>query len=143
MNALGTHLLLELRDCNPETIRDLEFVKSALLAAATEAKATIVDVSFHEFNPFGISGMVIIAESHLSIHTWPEYGYAAVDIFTCGELIEPEVAAAALMRAFECKNPSLVEVKRGIISPRNEKLPHKVAAGVSLYDEPAELEVVF
>ncbi len=143
MNALGTHLLLELRDCNPETIRDLDFVKSALLAAATEAKATIVDVSFHEFNPFGISGMVIIAESHLSIHTWPEYGYAAVDIFTCGELIEPEVAAGALIQAFECKNPSLVEMKRGIISARNEKLPHKAAAGVSLYDKPAELEVVF
>lgn len=141
MNALGTHLLLELRDCNPESIRDLEFVKSALLSAATEAKATIVDVSFHEFNPFGISGMVIIAESHLSIHTWPEYGYAAVDIFTCGELIEPEVAAAALIRAFESKTPSLVEMKRGIIATRNETLPHK-AARMSLYDKPAELEVV-
>lgn len=143
MNALGTHLLLELRDCNPETIGDLELVKSALVTAATEAKATIVDISFHQFNPFGISGMVIIAESHLSIHTWPEYGYAAVDIFTCGDLLKPEAAAAALITAFECKSPSLVEMKRGIISARNEKLPHKAAAAeVTLYDKPAELEVV-
>ncbi len=97
-----------------------------MVAAARQARATIVDVSFHEFNPFGISGMVVIAESHLSIHTWPEYGYAAVDIFTCGDVIKPEVAAQFLIERFESKNPSIVEMKRGILSCRNEKLPHKV-----------------
>ena len=86
LHALGTHLLVELRDCNPKILKDLKKVKNALVSAAKEAKATIVDISFHEFSPFGISGMVIIAESHLSIHTWPEYSYAAVDIFTCGDL---------------------------------------------------------
>jgi len=117
---------VELRDCNPKIIKDLAKVKNALVSAAKEAKATIVDISFHEFNPFGISGMVIIAESHLSIHTWPEYSYAAVDIFTCGDLIKPEVAAAFLIREFESKTPSIVELKRGILSPANKKLPHKV-----------------
>ena len=97
-----------------------------MVSAAKEAKATIVDVSFHEFNPFGVSGMVVIAESHLSIHTWPEYGYAAVDIFTCGDVIKPETAAQYLIEKFECKNPSIVEMKRGLISHKNEKLPHKV-----------------
>lgn len=126
MHALGTHLLVELRDCNPKIIKDLAKVKNALVSAAKEAKATIVDISFHEFNPFGISGMVIIAESHLSIHTWPEYSYAAVDIFTCGDLIKPEVAASFLIREFESKTPSIVELKRGILSPANKKLPHKV-----------------
>ncbi len=126
MHALGTHLLVELRDCNPRIIKDLNAVKNALVSAAREAQATIIDISFHEFSPFGISGMVIIAESHLSIHTWPEYGYAAVDIFTCGDLIKPEVAAAFLIREFESKSPSMVELKRGILSPINEKLPHKV-----------------
>jgi S-adenosylmethionine decarboxylase len=141
LNALGTHLLLELRDCNSESLKDLEYVKSAMVAAARDANATIVDISFHEFNPYGISGMVIIAESHLSIHTWPEYGYAAVDIFTCGDLIKPEAAAHSLIRAFESQSPSLVEMKRGIISARNEKLPHKpAAAGVPRYGE--SLEVV-
>jgi len=127
LHALGTHLLVELRDCNPKIIKDLAKVKNALVSAAKEAKATIVDISFHEFNPFGISGMVIIAESHLSIHTWPEYSYAAVDIFTCGDLIKPEVAASFLIKEFESKTPSIVELKRGILSPANKKLPHKVA----------------
>ncbi|NJD56216.1 MAG: adenosylmethionine decarboxylase [Nitrospirae bacterium] len=127
MHALGTHLLVELRDCNPKIIKDLAKVKNALVSAAKEAKATIVDISFHEFNPFGISGMVIIAESHLSIHTWPEYSYAAVDIFTCGDLIKPEVAASFLIREFESKTPSIVELKRGILSTSGKKLPHKVA----------------
>jgi S-adenosylmethionine decarboxylase len=122
--------LVELRDCNPRIIKDLEMVKNALVSAAKEAKATIVDISFHEFNPFGISGMVVIAESHLSIHTWPEYSYAAVDIFTCGDVIKPEVAASFLIKLFESRNPSIVELKRGILSHENEKLPHKVSDSV-------------
>jgi len=126
--ALGTHLLVELRECNPDILKNLEKVRNALVSAAREAKATIVDVSFHEFNPFGISGVVIIAESHLTIHTWPEYGYAAIDVFTCGDIIKPEVAASFLIKQFECKNPSIVEMKRGILSHENEKLPHKVSS---------------
>ncbi len=126
MHALGTHLLVDLRDCNIEAIRDLEFVKDSLVQAAIAASATIVDVSFHEFNPFGISGMVVIAESHLSIHTWPEYGYAAVDIFTCGEVIKPETAASYLIERFGSQNPSVVEMKRGILSPFDRQRPHKI-----------------
>lgn len=124
MHALGTHLLLELRDCNPKTLSNLEFVQQAMKNAALAAKATIVEVAFHEFSPFGISGMVVIAESHLAIHTWPEYGYAAVDVFTCGDLIKPQVAANYLIEQFESKNPSIVEMKRGILG--SKKLPHKV-----------------
>ena len=124
MHALGTHMLVELRDCNPEILHDLDKVRGAMVDAAVRAKATVVEVAFHEFNPFGISGMVIIAESHLSIHTWPEYGYAAVDIFTCGDLIKPEVAARYLIDQFECKSPSFFEMKRGILS-LDVKLPHK------------------
>ena len=128
MNALGSHLLVELRDCNPAVLQSLDKVRSAMVSAAEAASATIVDVSFHEFSPFGISGMVIIAESHLSIHTWPEYGYAAVDIFTCGDLIKPSEAASYLIQEFECSNPSVVEMKRGILDPSgNSRLPHKIA----------------
>jgi S-adenosylmethionine decarboxylase len=128
LNALGTHLLVELRDCNPEILKSLEKVRNVLVSAAKEAKATIVDISFHEFNPFGISGVVVIAESHLTIHTWPEYNYAAVDIFTCGEVIKPEVAASFLINQFESKSPSVVEIKRGILSHENKRLPHKVTS---------------
>jgi S-adenosylmethionine decarboxylase len=146
LHALGTHLLLELRDCNRKTLRNLEFVQETLKNAALEAKATIVEVAFHEFSPFGISGMVVIAESHLSIHTWPEYGYAAVDIFTCGDLIKPQVAAQYLIEKFQSKSPSIVEMKRGILS--HKKLPHKVTVApaegeLRLNDRAEELQMVY
>lgn len=141
LHALGTHLLLELRDCNPKTLSDLQFVTDAMKNAALEAKATIVEVVFHEFSPFGISGMVVIAESHLAIHTWPEYGYAAVDVFTCGDLIKPQVAAKFLIEQFQSKNPSLVEIKRGVLG--HEKLPHKVTLQEPFtHDRAEELQVV-
>jgi S-adenosylmethionine decarboxylase len=120
---LGKHLLLELKDCE-EDLKNLDKVKDAMISAAKRAKATIIDVSFHEFSPFGISGMVVIAESHLSIHTWPEYGYAAVDIFTCGDIIDPQVAANYLIKKFKSKNPSKVEIKRGVFEGEGA-LPHK------------------
>ena len=126
MNSLGTHLLFELKKCKKNILADLDFVETAMLDAATEAKATIVEHKFHEFNPFGISGMVIIAESHLSIHTWPEYDYAAVDIFTCGDIIKPQEAAEFLIERFGSLEPQIMEVKRGLISIYDEELPHKV-----------------
>ncbi|AFS53342.1 MULTISPECIES: adenosylmethionine decarboxylase [Leptospirillum] len=125
MHALGTHLLVELKDCQNERLNDVSFIRQAMLDAALEAKATIVDERFHEFSPFGVSGVVVIAESHLAIHTWPEYRYAAVDIFTCGDTLKPEVAALHLAKKFVSNNPSIHEVKRGIIGIQNEKVPHK------------------
>jgi S-adenosylmethionine decarboxylase len=127
--------LVELKDCNPEILKDLEKVRSALVSAAKTAKATVIDFSFREFQPFGISGVVVIAESHLTIHTWPEYNYAAVDIFTCGDLIKAEVAASYIIEQLESKNPSIVEMKRGILSHKNEKLPHKVTLRSTSFSE--------
>jgi S-adenosylmethionine decarboxylase len=120
--------LVELRECNTQILSDLKKVKDVLISAAKVAEATIVEVAFHEFSPFGISGMVIIVESHLSIHTWPEYNYAAVDIFTCGNILKPEKAVEYLIKKFQSRNPSVVELKRGILSTMNKKLPHKVTA---------------
>ena len=115
MNALGKHLLLELKDCNREVLNDLGFLKGILLAAASEAGATVLGESFHQFKPQGVSGVVIIAESHLFIHTWPECGYAAVDIFTCGNSVQPEKAAQKLIRELGAKNHSILEIQRGIL----------------------------
>ncbi|MCI4624712.1 MAG: adenosylmethionine decarboxylase [Candidatus Magnetoovum sp. WYHC-5] len=108
--------MIELRDCNEGILNDLQKITNLMVNAAKRSKATIVDVSFHEFNPYGISGMVIIAESHLSIHTWPEYNYAAVDIFTCGNLIDPKVAADYLIEGFGCKDPYITYLKRGYVT---------------------------
>src|SRR6195256_2163243 len=114
LNALGRHLLLELFDCDLDAINNVEAVKGTLIEAAKRAQATIVDVVFHEFNPFGVSGVVVIAESHLSIHTWPEYRYAAVDIFSCGEVLQPSVAANYLVEQFAAERTSIVEMQRGM-----------------------------
>jgi len=115
LNALGKHLLLELKDCDRGALDDLSFLRSTLLRAAEDCGATVLGESFHPFSPQGVSGVVIIAESHLSIHTWPEYGYAAVDIFTCGDSVEPERAVAVLVEKLGAKNHSLIEIQRGLL----------------------------
>ena len=143
MHALGKHLLVELQECNPDILNDLKKVGEILVAAAKTAKATVVDSHFHQFSPFGISGVVIIAESHLSVHTWPEYRYAAVDIFTCGEALRPEAAAAWVIKQFHSKQPSIIEIKRGILFPDNRKFPHKATKREnSRYAGTKELQMV-
>jgi len=114
LNALGRHLLMELEDCNEETLNNLEALKAAMLTAADEAGATVMGESFHRFSPHGISGVVVIAESHLCIHTWPEYGYAAADIFTCGTTVQPEKAAEVLVEKLGARKHSLQEIPRGL-----------------------------
>jgi S-adenosylmethionine decarboxylase len=130
LNALGRHLLLELFDCDFDAINSLPTVKSALVEAAKRAHATIVDVVFHEFNPFGISGVVVIAESHLSIHTWPEHRYAAVDIFSCGDVLKPEVAANFLVEQFGAERTSVVELQRGLFLNAPASVPNKTSLAV-------------
>ncbi len=115
MNALGRHLLIEMQDCNKEALNDLGFLRDAMVAAAIDCGATVLGESFHHFNPQGVSGVVIIAESHLSIHTWPEYGYAAADIFTCGTTVEPEKAVEVLIEKLGAKNHSVMEIQRGLL----------------------------
>lgn len=115
MYALGRHLLLELKDCNKEVLDDVDFVKICLNEAAMRCGATVVGESFCHFPPHGVSGIINIAESHISIHTWPEYRYAAVDVFTCGDNVEPEEAAKLIVEKLEAKSYSLVELQRGII----------------------------
>ena len=131
MNALGRHLLLELFDCDSDAINNLETVKAVLIEAARRAQATIVDVVFHEFNPFGISGVVVIAESHLSIHTWPEYRYAAVDIFSCGDVLQPEVAATYLVEQFAAERTAVVDVQRGMFLNSAVPIVNKSPVAVS------------
>jgi len=130
VQALGRHLLLELFDCDADAINSLETVKTAMVEAAKAAQATIVDVVFHEFNPFGISGVVVIAESHLAIHTWPEYRYAAVDVFSCGDVLQPQAAVDHLVAELGAGRASVVELQRGIFLTVGP-MPHKPAASLS------------
>ncbi len=118
MNALGKHLLLELKDCDRESLNDLSFLKSTMLKAARECGAKVLGQSFHVFKPQGVSGVVTIAESHLFIHTWPEYGYAGADIFSCGDAVQPEKAAAILIEKLGAKKHSITEIPRGVLVNR-------------------------
>ena len=127
MQALGRHLLLELFDCDAEALNSLETVKASMVEAAKRAQATIIDVVFHEFNPFGISGVVVIAESHLTIHTWPEYRFAAVDIFSCGDILQPEIAASYLVEQFAAERHSVVEMQRGTFLNSQVPIVNKAA----------------
>ena len=115
MNALGKHILMELNDCDKDILNDIDALKKTLIAAASEAGATVLGESFHRFAPHGISGVVIIAESHLFIHTWPEYGYAAADIFTCGDTVQPQKAARLLIKKLGARNHSITEIERGVL----------------------------
>ena len=115
MNALGRHLLLELKDCNEEVLNDLDFLEDCLNEAAIRCGANVVGQTFYQFSPYGVSGVVNIAESHISIHTWPEYRYAAVDVFTCGDTVDPEKAARLITERLEAKDHSLIELRRGVI----------------------------
>jgi S-adenosylmethionine decarboxylase len=125
MKALGKHLIVELYDCERSLIDRVDQVEAILVEAVKVSKATIIKPVFHQFNPHGVSGVVVIAESHFSIHTWPEYGYCALDIFTCGEQIDSDLALQFLKKAFRAKNMSVMELKRGTLDVPEGELKHK------------------
>ncbi|MDQ2680012.1 MAG: adenosylmethionine decarboxylase [Candidatus Eremiobacteraeota bacterium] len=116
MKALGTHIVCELSGCSPEALSDVDSVRDIMIAAAKAAKATVMEVAFHRFQPHGVSGVVVLAESHISIHTWPETGYAAMDFYTCGDHTDPWAACDYAAKALSATAMSTTEVKRGIES---------------------------
>lgn len=113
--ALGIQLVIEMWDCSCERLDDLGWVKSVMIAAALRANATIVNTVFHKFNPIGISGVIVIAESHIAIHIWPEHRYAAVDVFSCGRMLKGMAAAEFLIEQFQSSRPVVMEMQRGVI----------------------------
>ena len=114
---LGDHYLIELYDCHAHILDDEDRIQATLLEAATKAGATIIDQKFHKFAPQGVSGVVVIAESHISIHTWPELGYAALDFFTCGHTMTMDRAFELLREVFQPGDMEVRRVARGIIDP--------------------------
>ena len=119
MEAYGRHLLLEMWDCNREILEDSGQITRIMCDAAGDAGATVVKSIYHEFNPPGITAVAILSESHISVHTWPIEGYVAVDIFTCGTVADPQLAIKGLLEAFEPKDHTSIEIKRG--SPYKEE----------------------
>lgn len=120
MEALGTHILCELSGCDANVLTDVEGVEEILKTAALKANATILTTAFHRFEPHGVSGVVVIAESHLSIHTWPEAGYAAMDFYTCGHATNPWAACEYAAKMLRARTMRTTEVKRGVEARRGQ-----------------------
>lgn len=114
MDTIGRHVISELWGCNVEKLNDINLIEQMFVDAALKARAEIREVAFHKFAPQGVSGVVIISESHLTIHSFPEHGYASIDVYTCGDRIDPNVAADYIANALEATTRENIEVPRGM-----------------------------
>lgn len=124
-NVLGQHMLVEFYNCRPEALDDVEGIERDMNAAALACGATIVTSSFHRFEPWGVSGVVVISESHLAIHTWPEYGYASVDLYTCGD-INSLAAYEYLREKLGAQHAEIQTLKRGNLEMIKARLENQV-----------------
>lgn len=136
MKTLGWQLILELYECPHDLLNDPEHVSRIMSQAVHQSGATPIQPFFHQFAPQGVSGVIIISESHFAIHTWPEFGYAAIDVFTCGDDIDMEVAAQVLQKGFQAGKMQKMMLSRGMLDLPAEMICHKpgyktVAGGAS------------
>lgn len=118
---LGLAVVGELYGCNTELLKSVEAVEKGMLEAAKAGNANIVSSTFKQFDPWGVSGVIVIQESHFAIHTWPEYNYAAVDVFTCGTEMNPKAALKYLKNYFQCSKIQSSSFKRGNINVIKER----------------------
>ncbi|EPE63280.1 hypothetical protein M467_13900 [Exiguobacterium chiriqhucha RW-2] len=111
---MGRHIITELWECNPDKLNDIDYIERLFVDAALRSGAEVREVAFHKFAPHGVSGVVIISESHLTIHSFPEHGYASVDVFTCGDRIDPATASQYIAEGLEAKVREDVKLDRGM-----------------------------
>ena len=121
---IGRHCILELYQCDHEKLNDEAFIRTTITSSAKIAGATLLNLVTHSFKPQGVTGLALLAESHISIHTWPEIGYAAIDVFTCGDHTMPEKACKLLFKDFLAKNFSFKNIPREI-PPGIQTLPRE------------------
>ncbi len=113
METMGRHVISELWGCDFDKLNDIEYIEKTFVDAALKTGAEVREVAFHKFAPQGVSGVVIISESHLTIHSFPEHGYASIDVYTCGEL-DPTIAADYIAEALGAQTRETIEVPRGM-----------------------------
>lgn len=114
METIGFHYVVEAAGCDEEILQDADRIRRIFLEAAKAGSMEVKASYFFKFSPTGVSGMVIVAESHISIHTWPEKRYAAIDVYTCGETADPEKAVDYILDAIKAEYAHVSEIKRGI-----------------------------
>ncbi len=123
---LGQQVLAEFFECDSNILNNQSIIEKLMVKSALESGATVVQKCFHMFSPYGVSGVVIIAESHFAIHTWPELGYAAVDIFTCGDKCNPLTAYNFLKEKFHSKRAHFTRLKRGVMNKKESNVKIKI-----------------
>jgi S-adenosylmethionine decarboxylase len=111
MKAIGRHLILEMWGC--KNLDSAEIAERSLREMVVALDVNLMDLRVYPFSPVGVTGVAIVSESHLVIHTWPEYGYAAVDLFTCGARRRPEDAVPVLQKFFQPERIQVMEMVRG------------------------------
>lgn len=136
ITVLGKQLVIELFDCVDQRFDDIQWIEESMLEAARQANATIITSAFHKFSPIGISGVVVIAESHLAIHTWPEYGYAAVDVFTCGDVLDGAQAVRVLSERLGSRRHLISSMDRGLGGHRLGLLSRSLAGNGPVDEQP-------
>ena len=119
LKYLGKHLILELWGCDPKALDDVEGIEKMLVDSVKACGATLICVRTHKFSPQGATGVAVLAESHIAIHTYPEYGYAALDEFTCGEHTDPYKALDVIKEFLKPKSIQIIDLKRGLMEMEN------------------------
>lgn len=117
MPHLGSHFLAEFFDCDRDRINDAAFLETVMIEAARRSRATVIQPFFHRFSPHGVSGILVIAESHFAVHTWPEHGYVALDLFSCGEF-DYRAALAHVRDSVGAGRCLVARVRRGDLEGR-------------------------
>ena len=121
MYAIGRHIILEMWGCS--NLNSIETAERALRDMVVALDVNLLDLRVYPFSPVGVTGIAIVSESHLVIHTWPEHGYAAVDVFTCGAPRDPQAAVAVLRRHFQPEHIGVMEINRGQLDPSQPSPP--------------------
>ncbi len=122
VGTLGRHLIVEMWGCEGDVANNPDKIMKHLRKAAIDSGATIIKSFFHEFSPVGVTGVAVLAESHISIHTWPEEGYIAADIFTCGTTTNPEIGVQSLIDGFKPESSTTLEIRRGNLETKEPLL---------------------
>ncbi|GAB4134836.1 MAG: hypothetical protein Tsb009_00340 [Planctomycetaceae bacterium] len=124
MQSLGRHLIVEMWACHDDT-NSTDIVRDAMTEAIDAINATLLNLHIERFQPHGVTGLAVLAESHFSVHSWPEHGYVAADIFTCGTTAQPERAIDILRKHFQPEHVEAYEVSRGIPPELKQRLQLK------------------
>lgn len=127
---VGTHVIVEFEGCDPILLKGVSFIQDALYTAAKESNATIVNQCFKQFDPWGVSGVIVIAESHISIHTWPEYGLASFDYFSCSESPKIEKAIEYLFKTLKATYMRKQTIDRGTTGVQLNEMSSNKGRGI-------------